>query len=91
MIDGFITTAAALIAIEINPSTRNWMMFAHQSSEQAHVLALNKLNATPLLNLGMRLGEASGAALAVSIVKNALNLHSQMATFEQANVSNSGE
>lgn len=86
MVDGFISTAAALLAVEINPSVRPWMMFSHQSSEQAHVLALKKLNATPLLNLGMRLGEASGAAMAVPIIQNALCLHAQMATFEQAHV-----
>jgi len=87
MVDGFITTAAALLAVEINPSVRHWMLFAHRSAEQAHQLALDKLGATPLLDLGLRLGEASGAALAVPIVQNALSLHNQMATFEQANVS----
>ena len=87
MVDGFIATAAALLAVEINPSVRPWMMFAHQSAEKAHKLALEKLNAKPILNLGLRLGEGSGAALAVPLIQSALALHSQMATFAQANVS----
>ena len=88
LVDGFITTAAALLAVEINPEVRSWMMFAHQSAEKGHLLALKKLDAKPLLNLDMCLGEASGAAVAVPLIKNALILHSQMATFSQASVSN---
>ena len=88
LVDGFITTAAALLAVEINPSVRDWMMFAHQSAEKGHVLALKKLDAKPLLNIGMRLGEASGAAVAVPLIQSALALHKQMATFDEANVSN---
>ena len=64
------------------------MMFAHQSAEKGHLLALKKLDAKPLLNLGMRLGEASGGAVALPLIQSALTLHSQMATFDQANVSN---
>jgi len=88
LVDGFITTAAALLAVEINPSVRQWMMFAHQSAEKGHALALKKLDAKPLLHLNMRLGEASGAALAVPIIKSALALHSKMATFDEADVNN---
>ena len=88
LVDGFITTAAALLAVEINPSVRDWMMFAHQSAEKGHVLALKKLDAKPLLNIGMRLGEASGAAVTVPLIQSALALHKQMATFDEANVSN---
>ena len=87
LIDGFISTAAALIAVEINPACRNWMIFAHKSAEPAHILALNHLNALPLLDLGLRLGEGSGAALTVSLIKSALALHNQMATFENSGVS----
>lgn len=88
LVDGFICTAAALIASKLNPSVRPWMMFAHQSAEPAHQIALHALNAKPLLNLGMRLGEGSGAATAVSLLKTALNLHNEMATFNDAGVSN---
>ena len=87
LIDGFISTAAALIAVKINPACRDWMLFSHQSAEPAHTLALDYLNATPLLDLGMRLGEGSGAAVAVPLLQSALTLHNQMATFETAGVS----
>lgn len=88
LVDGFITTAAALLAVDINPSVRKWMMFSHQSAEKGHELALKKLDAKPLLNLGLRLGEASGAAVAVPLIQSALALHAQMATFAEASVSN---
>ncbi len=87
IVDGFICTAAALIATNINPSCQAWMIFAHQSAEPAHKKALDHLNAKPLLNLGLRLGEGSGAALAVPIIEQALLLHSSMATFTHAGVS----
>lgn len=86
LIDGFISTAAALIAIKLNPSCYEWFMFSHQSAEPAHTLALAHLHANPLLNLGMRLGEGSGAAVCVPLLKSALNLHNNMATFEEATV-----
>ena len=87
LVDGSISTAAALLACRINPSVRAWLLFAHESAEPAHKIALNVLDATPLLNLGMRLGEGSGAALAVGLLRSALALHNNMATFEQAGVS----
>ncbi|MGK0373914.1 MAG: nicotinate-nucleotide--dimethylbenzimidazole phosphoribosyltransferase [Arenicella sp.] len=89
LIDGFITTAAALIACGINPSTRDWMMFSHKSAEPAHTLALKFLNAYPLLDLKMRLGEGSGAAVAAPIIISALALHNTMATFDSAGISES--
>jgi len=87
LIDGFISTAAALIAINLNPSCRPWLLFSHQSAEPAHHLALKHVNAEPLLNIGMRLGEGSGAAMCISILKSALELHNNMATFAEAMVS----
>ena len=86
LVDGFICTAAALIATQLNPSCRDWFMFAHQSAEPAHALALNALNAKPLLNIGMRLGEGSGSATAIPLLQTALTLHNKMATFEEAAV-----
>jgi len=86
LIDGFISTAAALIAVEINPSCDDWFLYSHHSAEPAHHLALDHLHASPLLNLGMRLGEGSGAALCISIIKSALSLHQNMATFSEAEV-----
>ena len=86
LVDGFISTAAALVAEKINPSIRPWLLFAHQSAEPAHRRALDYFKAQPLLNLGMRLGEGSGAAIAVSLIQSALALHNTMATFDQAGV-----
>ena len=87
LVDGFISTAAALCAVAINPEIRQWMLFAHSSAEPGHKHLLAALNATPLLILGMRLGEGSGAAIVLPILKNACDLHNNMATFEQADVS----
>lgn len=86
LVDGFITTAAALIAVRINPSCRDWLMFAHQSAEPAHRHALAALHAKPLIDLGLRLGEGSGAAVALPLLKAAIAVHNRMATFEEAAV-----
>ncbi|MFC0679888.1 nicotinate-nucleotide--dimethylbenzimidazole phosphoribosyltransferase [Lysobacter korlensis] len=88
LVDGFIATAAALAATRLNPGCREWMLFAHRSHEQGHAALLEALSATPLLDLGLRLGEGSGAALAISLLRNACALHNGMATFAQAGVSN---
>lgn len=87
LVDGFITTAAALAAVRINPSCREWMFFAHRSLEHGHARLLAELDADPLLDLGLRLGEGSGAAVAVPVLRLACELHSRMATFAQAGVS----
>lgn len=86
LVDGFIATAAALLAVKLNPQVRQWMLFAHRSAEPAHSVALEYLQAKALLDLGLRLGEGSGAALAVTIIKSALALHNEMATFAAAGV-----
>ena len=85
--DGYITTAAALLAVRIQPSVADWLLFAHRSAEPGHILMLEALQAEPLLNLGMRLGEGSGAATAVPIIRLACALHNDMATFAEAGVS----
>lgn len=87
LVDGFICTAAALIAVKMNPGVRDWLLFSHQSAEVAHYKALQFLQAEPLLQLGLRLGEGSGAALAVPLLRSALSLHNNMATFAEASVS----
>jgi len=87
LIDGFISSVAALVAVKINPSIRPWLFFSHQSAEGGHVMVLQALEAEALLSLNMRLGEASGAALATPIMQAACRLHAQMATFETAGVS----
>ncbi len=87
LVDGFITTAAALVAVRLNPGVRDWMLFSHRSHELGHARLLEALHARPLLDLGLRLGEASGAAVAVPLLRLACALHAQMATFAQAGVS----
>ena len=86
LLDGFITTAAALVAVRANPAVGEWLLASHVSQEQGHRSALAALNLTPLLDLGLRLGEASGAALAFPIIQSALTLHREMATFAEAGV-----
>jgi len=86
LVDGFITTVAALAACRINPGVGDWLLFAHRSAEAGHARALAALDAEPLLDLGMRLGEGSGAVLAVGVVQSALALHAGMATFADAGV-----
>ena len=88
LVDGFITTAAALVAVRIHPACRAWMFFGHRSHEQGHARLLAALDADPLLDLGLRLGEASGAATSVPLLRLACDLHAGMATFAQAGVSN---
>lgn len=87
VIDGFISTAAALIARQLRPGAEGWWLFAHCSGEPGHAALLAALQARPLLDLGMRLGEGSGAAMAVPILRLACELHGRMATFAEAGVS----
>ncbi|AHB48488.1 nicotinate-nucleotide--dimethylbenzimidazole phosphoribosyltransferase [Hyphomicrobium nitrativorans NL23] len=89
LVDGFIVTAAALAATRLNPSCADWLIYSHRSSEQGHRLILEALDAEPLLDLKMRLGEGSGAAVALSVVRLACALHGEMATFAEAHVSES--
>jgi nicotinate-nucleotide--dimethylbenzimidazole phosphoribosyltransferase len=87
LIDGFIATAALLVASRITPAVLDYCIFAHCSDETGHALLLNELAAKPLLNLGLRLGEGTGAALAYPLVQAAVNFLNDMASFESANVS----
>lgn len=87
LVDGFITTAAALAAVRIHPGVRAWLLFSHRSGEQGHARLLAALNAEVLLDAGLRLGEASGAASAVPLLRLACALHARMATFAEAGVS----
>lgn len=87
LVDGFICSAAALCAVRLNPACRPWLIFAHRSAEPGHLAVLEALNAVPLLDLGLRLGEGSGAALAVPLLQQACALHNEMATFAEAAVS----
>ncbi len=90
IIDGFVATAAAAVLHKCDASALDHCLFGHVSAEKAHALALEKLGKRPLLDLGMRLGEGTGAALAAGIVKAAALCHSGMATFDEAGVSEKG-
>lgn len=87
VVDGFIASVAALCAVDLNAGVHPWLLFAHRSSERGHGLVLDALGAEPLLDLGLRLGEGSGAALAVPLLRLACELHNGMATFDEAAVS----
>lgn len=87
IVDGFVATAAAAIAHAVNPAAIDHCLFAHVSAESGHARALEAMGQKGLLDLGMRLGEGSGAALAAVLAKTALHLHNNMATFESAAVS----
>ena len=86
LVDGFICTAAALAACAINPEVRQWLLFSHGSAEPGHQQLLENLDATPLLDIGLRLGEGSGAALTLPLIQQACQLHAGMATFAEAMV-----
>lgn len=88
LVDGFIATVAALIATRQQPELLHWLHFGHHSQEQGHQQVLTALDARPLLDLDMRLGEGSGAAVAVSVLQSACALHNGMATFAEAQVDN---
>jgi nicotinate-nucleotide--dimethylbenzimidazole phosphoribosyltransferase len=87
VLDGYVATAAAAILHALDARALDHCVSGHVSAEGAHGEVLKRLNKTPLLNLGMRLGEGSGAALAMGLVKTAAACHRDMATFEQAGVS----
>lgn len=90
LLDGFITTAAALVAARLSPPAVDSMVAAHRSPEPGHALSLEAVGLAPLLDLGLRLGEGSGAALALPLVHAALAVLAEMATFESAGVTDAG-
>jgi len=87
VIDGFISGAAALIAVTLCPRARDYLIAGHRSPEPGHGTCLEWLGLTPVLDLGMRLGEGTGAALAMVLVEGACRILGEMATFEEAKVS----
>jgi nicotinate-nucleotide--dimethylbenzimidazole phosphoribosyltransferase len=89
LLDGVVVTAAALVADELAPGARAWWQAGHRSTEPAHALALQRLDLEPILDLGMRLGEGSGAAVALPVLRAAVATLSAMATFEEAGISGS--
>ncbi len=88
MIDGFISTAAAMIAVTIAPQCKDYLISAHRSKENGHGIMLDWLGLNPLLDLDMRLGEGTGAALGISFAEASCKILAEMATFGEAGVSN---
>ena len=91
LVDGFIATAALLIAKELDPVVLDHCIFAHHSGEHGHEKMLQHLEARPLVQLGMRLGEGTGAALAIPLVQSAVNFLYEMASFESAGIEKKSE
>ena len=91
LIDGLISTAGALIAHGLAPAAADYMVASHRSVEQGHTIALEHLNKAPLLDLDLRLGEGTGAALAMPLVESAVRILTEVATFEEASVSQAEE
>jgi nicotinate-nucleotide--dimethylbenzimidazole phosphoribosyltransferase len=91
VIDGFISTAGALVASELHPCVREYIFAAHRSVEIGHTGMLERIGQPPLLDLGMRLGEGTGAALAMTLVEGALRSLREVRTFEEAGVSEGSE
>ncbi len=87
VVDGFISTAGALIAYAIEPRTKDYMFSAHNSQEKGHRAMLNHIGLRPILDLDLRLGEGTGAALAMLIIEAGLKIYKEMATFEEAAIS----
>jgi nicotinate-nucleotide--dimethylbenzimidazole phosphoribosyltransferase len=87
MVDGFISTAAAMIAVSLAPQVRPYLIASHRSQERGHRVMLNWLGLEPLLDLDLRLGEGSGAALGISLAEASCKVLGEMATFDQAGVS----
>lgn len=88
VVDGFICTAAAMIAKLVQPNVQDYLIFAHSSGEQGHAKMLQWFDAKPLLQLELRLGEGTGAALCLPIIQSSLAFYNEMASFAQANVEN---
>jgi nicotinate-nucleotide--dimethylbenzimidazole phosphoribosyltransferase len=87
VIDGFISGAAALIAASLSPQVKPYLIASHQSVERGHRMILEQLGLKPLLNLDLRLGEGTGAALGIFLIESSLRILNEMATFAEAGVS----
>jgi nicotinate-nucleotide--dimethylbenzimidazole phosphoribosyltransferase len=90
VVDGFTVTVAAALAAQLDRRVLDYCVFAHRSAEQAHRALLAHLGVEPILDLGMRLGEGTGGALALPVLRSAVALFTEMATFESAGVSEKG-
>jgi nicotinate-nucleotide--dimethylbenzimidazole phosphoribosyltransferase len=87
VVDGFISSAAALVAIRLRETIADYLFFSHCSAEAGHRTFFEKLKIRPILDLDMRLGEGTGAALAMHVIEGAVKIYNEMATFDSAGVS----
>ena len=88
LVDGFIASAAALVATQQCEGVADWLLFSHASAEPGHKHIMQTMHAEPIIDLGLRLGEGSGAAITVPLLRMACSLHNNMATFAEAEISN---
>jgi nicotinate-nucleotide--dimethylbenzimidazole phosphoribosyltransferase len=86
VVDGFISSAGALVAMRLNPTIKDYLFFSHLSSEKGHRTFFEKEGLRPILDLDLRLGEGTGAALAMQIIENAVRVYNEMATFEEVGI-----
>jgi nicotinate-nucleotide--dimethylbenzimidazole phosphoribosyltransferase len=86
VVDGFISSAGALVAMRLDPSVRDYLFFSHRSSEIGHGAFFKKEGLRPILDLDLRLGEGTGAALAMQLIDNAARIYNEMATFEEMGI-----
>ncbi len=87
VVDGFISSAAALVAVRLRESVIDYLFFSHCSAEAGHRIFFDRLGIRPILDLEMRLGEGTGAALAMNVIESAVKIYNEMATFDSAGVS----
>jgi nicotinate-nucleotide--dimethylbenzimidazole phosphoribosyltransferase len=87
VVDGFISSAGALVALKLCPAVDDYLFFSHLSNEQGHRAVMQKLGARPILDLDLRLGEGTGAAIAMQLIEGAVKIYNEMATFSGASVS----
>jgi nicotinate-nucleotide--dimethylbenzimidazole phosphoribosyltransferase len=91
VVDGFISSSGAVVALKLCPAVEDYLFFSHLSNEQGHRAVMQKLGARPILDLDLRLGEGTGAALSMQIIEGALKIYNEMATFSGAKVSEKSE
>jgi nicotinate-nucleotide--dimethylbenzimidazole phosphoribosyltransferase len=86
MVDGFISSAGALVAMRINPAVKDYLFFSHCSVEQGHRVFFEREGLRPLLDLEMRLGEGTGAAVAMQLLEDGVRIYNEMSTFEEVGI-----
>ena len=91
VVDGFISSSGAVVALKLCPAVEDYLFFSHLSNEQGHRVVMQKLGARPILDLDLRLGEGTGAALSMQLIEGALKIYNEMATFSGAQVSEKSE